>query len=229
MAYSKVPRTYFELEINHINDLKLWDRFGKSLCEPTPQLFNAATGGCFTIEKNAGWKVRYDASAMKSFGMIIAISKSGDWLSEFQLFTNANGIISTKMNQNVSIRNESLLNEMKIAIVFGLIPTDNSWSLSSMKIDQFFDNEINEPNHYHRCAECLVFSTDGRGHGPPCPPLRTISPRREHILSDTMTNVFKIRFESEVMIHVLNSDMREFVQVGPGDSFFNEMVRGIFF
>lgn len=65
-------------------------------------------------------------------------------------------------------------------------------------------------------------------HVPPCPPKRTISGRRDQLVTNTMNNVFQLRFEKSCIVQVLSGEMGKFVDINSSQSIFNEIIEGIF-
>lgn len=250
MAYSKAPRTYFELIIDDITDLKVLNSIGIFFCEKNMKLYNAAIAGCFHVEQQQTktWKVWYDAVKMKSFDILVAILEDNVWQCVLRMFTNENEVFCSQLDPKVSLLYGKLpdqheadtalvlcITTSKIKIV---VKQENGqqktieWTPSSLIMSDSLHNEFPlngiEPSRYHPCPECLVVSNDGCGHVLPCPPKRTISGRREQLITSTMNKVFQLRFEEDCHIKVLNGDTGKFIDVRPGTSFFNEVIEGIF-
>lgn len=253
MAYSKVPTTRFELTMTQITDLKVLDRFGTF--REGRKWFNPAIGGCFYIENQATdmhqstWKVRYDSAAMtlRTFDILVAVWENNELNVKLRLFTNENEVFCAKLDSKVSLNYGNLPDQHKTYTALVLCVTsiemnidvaqENglrktiTWSTSSLVMSPSLSNELPnariEPSRLIPCSECLVVSTDGRGHVRPCPPKLTISDERELILSDATSKVFQMRFGKDCHIQVLDGDIGKFVDIYSGKSFFNEIV-GIF-
>lgn len=117
--------------------------------------------------------------------------------------------------------------------LFGVSYGRINWTPSSLTVSEPL-NKTNEfvrtdHNDFHRCSECLVISSDGRGHLRPCPPTNTISMLRSNVYSRPISRLFEIRFEDpRYRILLLNNETGDFVDVNPNMVMNNEILEGFF-
>lgn len=99
-SYSKIPEQYFELEITNATDLKVLDAHNDTFLDcDALDLFNAAVGGNFHIERGSPSTVVYEAIAKKSFSVIVGVRNAGYWQCVLRLFTGINQIFCSQFKQ----------------------------------------------------------------------------------------------------------------------------------
>lgn len=252
-AYSKKADSLFQLTLTNVTNCYVMDGASNSLMTLPVEMYNGATGGSFLVEKltNGTFRVRYEGITMKSFAVLFAFPHHGEWYCNFCLFTHSNCLSITKLVSPIHLRSGIRHNIPDAALALCIESTELNmdvllrneeygnlkWTPTSFVVSDSLNNAIPlanlpfadvSPNHYHRCPECLVFSLDGRGHISPCAPLRSISPRRKHMYSDTMTTVFQLRFDQQCSIQIFDSEHRVFFNVDPGLKLHNDIIEGIF-
>lgn len=214
-------------------------------------LYNEAAGGLFMQHHETGKRsLVFKSNALRNFAIAIAVIKSGYTELVLNIVANNDRVYCTKIQPGLYLQNgykvpaeflettalvmclRSDLYEFNLNVkLFGSPHGTIWWTLPSPIISESLKNEgqfEKEHNEYRRCPECLVISTNGSGHKPPCPPLHTASLLRENIFSCEMNQMFQIRFENpNEKIQILNEE-GTFMDLSSDMILHNDIIGGVF-